>query len=302
MHNSNYKQKILIVDDTKINLAILTNLLKDDYIVITASSGEQALDIVFSDSMPDLILLDVVMAGISGYDVCKILKENSQTKNIPIIFITGRINVEDESYAFQLGAVDYISKPFSPAIVKARVNTHAELKKHRDYLEKISYIDGLTGVFNRRKLDEYLEEKLNYSFENKSILSLMMFDIDYFKAYNDLYGHEDGDQCLKKIASITSEYIFEKKGFLARYGGEEFIGIFTDYTREEVFEIAENIRMKIYDSKLPNENSLVSPFLTVSIGIINLIPTQETNCKNMIEAVDRKLYSAKRLGRNRISN
>ena len=254
MHKNHNKQKILIVDDTKINLAILTDVLKDDYIVITANSGEQALDIIFSDTLPDIILLDVVMTGISGYDVCKKLKDTPLTKNIPIIFITGKISVEDETYGFKLGAVDYISKPFSPVIVKARVNTHSELKKHRDYLESISYLDGLTGVFNRRKFDEYLWEQLNYCFNTNRKLSLMIFDIDHFKAYNDLYGHEEGDQCLKKI----------------------------------------------YDSKIPNENSLVQPFVTVSIGIASVIPTQETSCKSMIESADKQLYLAKKTGRNKI--
>lgn len=300
MHKTHNKQKILIVDDTKINLAILTDVLKDDYIVITANSGEQALDIIFSDTLPDIILLDVVMTGISGYDVCKKLKDTPLTKNIPIIFITGKISVEDETYGFKLGAVDYISKPFSPVIVKARVNTHSELKKHRDYLESISYLDGLTGVFNRRKFDEYLWEQLNYCFNTNRKLSLMIFDIDHFKAYNDLYGHEEGDQCLKKIASMTSEYTCEKKGLLARYGGEEFASIFVGDSNEEVFEIAENIRKKIYDSKIPNENSLVEPFVTVSIGIASVIPTQETSCKSMIESADKQLYLAKKTGRNKI--
>ncbi len=301
MHtNVSSKQKVLIVDDTKVNVAILSDVLKDDYIISTASSGEQALEIIFSDTLPDIILLDIVMTGISGYDVCKKLKETPQTKNIPIIFITGKITVEDETYGFKLGAVDYISKPFSPFIVKARVNTHAELKKHRDYLEAISYIDGLTGVFNRRKFDEYLWEQLNYCFNSNMRLSLVLFDIDHFKSYNDLYGHEEGDQCLKKVASIAHSHIYENKGFLARYGGEEFACIFTGYSRNEVFAIAETMRKDIYASKIPNKNSLTEPFVTVSIGIANLIPTPETGCKSMIEAADKQLYEAKKTGRNKI--
>ena len=300
MHKTHKKQKILIVDDTKINLAILTDVLKDDYIVITANSGEQALDIIFSDTLPDIILLDVVMTGISGYDVCKKLKDTPLTKNIPIIFITGKISVEDETYGFKLGAVDYISKPFSPVIVKARVNTHSELKKHRDYLESISYLDGLTGVFNRRKFDEYLWEQLNYCFNTNRKLSLMIFDIDHFKAYNDLYGHEEGDQCLKKIASMTSEYTCEKKGLLARYGGEEFASIFSGNSKEADFEIAEAIRKNIYNAKIPNENSTVEPFVTVSIGIANVVPDEEISCKYMIEAADKQLYLAKKTGRNKV--
>ena len=301
MHKTHKKQKILIVDDTKINLAILTDVLKDDYVVVTASSGEQALDLIFSGTLPDLILLDVIMTGISGYDVCKRLKLSPQTKDIPVIFITGKISVEDEIYGFKLGAVDYISKPFSPVIVKARVNTHSELKKHRDYLENLSYLDGLTGIFNRRKFDEHLCEQICSCSNKQRELSLIILDIDYFKAFNDLYGHEEGDQCLKKIAALTSHNIIRNQGLLARYGGEEFACIFTGKSKDEVFKIANSIRTEILGLQIPNINSSVEPFVTVSIGITTIIPSSDTSCKCIIEAADKQLYIAKKSGRNKIS-
>lgn len=295
------KQRILIVDDVKTNIEILANLLKDKYIIQIATNGKKALDIAFSSNPPDLILLDVIMQGMSGYDVCKKLKESSKTENIPVIFITGKVSVEDEIYGFELGAVDYITKPFSPVVVKARVNNHAELKYHRDYLESISYIDGLTSIYNRRKFDDHLKKKVDECVDSKKTLSLIMIDIDHFKAFNDLYGHQEGDLCLKKISAELSEITAENNGFLARYGGEEFACVFTKKTKSEICEVANKIKESIFNLKIPNKNSSVVPFVTISLGICSIVPDSDKDTQVIIKSADEQLYISKKTGRNKIS-
>lgn len=295
------QQIILVVDDAKANINVLSELLRSDFKIRAATSGEKALEIAFSDNPPDLILLDVSMPDMDGYEVCKKLKASSQTKGIPIIFITGRGSEEDEIYGFTIGAVDYITKPFSPIVVKARVNTHAELKRHRDYLEGISYLDGLTNIPNRRKFNEYLSYACSFASVEKVPVSLIMMDIDYFKRYNDNYGHQEGDACLVLIAQALSEEMIDSTDFVARYGGEEFACILPNKTKEEALVYAENMRKSIENLKIPHEFSDVSKCVTISVGVTCDTPTESFICSDLVRDADGALYMAKNSGRNTVS-
>ncbi len=295
------QQTILIVDDAKTNIDILAELLKPDFKIRAATNGEKALEIAFSVNPPDLILLDVLMPGIDGYEVCKRLKASSQTKNIPVIFITGKVTEEDEIYGFNLGAVEYITKPFSPVIVKARVNTHAELKRHRDYLEGISYLDGLTGIPNRRKFNEYLSFACDFSHREQAPVSMIMMDIDHFKLFNDHYGHQEGDTCLIKIAQALLKTTVDKTDIIARYGGEEFACIMPNKTKEEAAALAEKLRLAVLDLNIPHKKSLVEPIVTISLGVATVIPSAASSCKDLLKAADEALYRSKESGRNKVS-
>ena len=219
----NEKQTILIVDDSPENITVLGALLRADYGIRVATNGDKALKIVDSDNPPDLILLDVMMPGMDGYEVCRTLKDNPLTRNIPIIFITAKCSEDDEVKGFERGAVDYVTKPFSPVIIKARVRTHLELKKYRDLLENTSYCDGLTAIANRRRFDEYYATMWSVSVRESLPLSLIMIDIDNFKRFNDGYGHQEGDACLIRIAQKLAASVRRKTDLVARYGGEEFV-------------------------------------------------------------------------------
>ncbi len=294
------QQTILIVDDVKVNIDILAELLKSDYKVRAATSGKKALEIAFSDNPPDLILLDILMPGIDGYEVCRRLKAAAQTKDIPIIFITGKVSEEDEVYGFTIGAVDYITKPFNPIIVKARVNTHAELKRHRDVLEEISYLDGLTGIPNRRKFDEYVSFVCGFAGRQKTCVSMIMIDIDHFKLYNDHYGHQEGDGCLIRIARAISAIVMRKPDFAARYGGEEFVCVLPNRSRADALEIAETIRTAVEKLEIPHAESGICPYVTISLGVATVVPGDNAACKDLIRAADDALYRAKNSGRNQV--
>ncbi len=295
------QQTILIVDDAKSNIIVLSELLRADFKIKAATSGEKALAIAFSDDPPDLILLDVVMPDMDGYEVCKRLKVSSQTKSIPIIFITGKVNEEDEIYGFNLGAVDYITKPFSPVVVKARVGTHAELKRHRDFLEGISYLDGLTGIANRRKLNEFMELTCSYAERESLPISMIMIDIDFFKLYNDHYGHQQGDNCLIQIAGALSETLVRKTDFVARYGGEEFVCVLPNTNTDIALELAEKLRLSVMALQIPHAYSTAADCVTISLGVSTLIPTTDLSCDILIKNADEALYLSKKSGRNMVS-
>ena len=295
------KQTILIVDDAKSNIAILAELLRQDFTIRATTSGKKALEIAFSDNPPDLILLDVVMSEMDGYEVCRRLKASAQTKNIPIIFITGKVSEEDEITGFNLGAMDYIFKPFSPVIVKARVNMQAELKRHRDYLESISYLDGLTGIANRRKFDELFDLDWNFAKRQSTPIALVMIDIDHFKRFNDHYGHQAGDTCLISIAQALAETIVRKTDFVARYGGEEFVCVLPGTDLENAERIAEKLRLCVMDLHIPHAFSSSADIVTISLGTACAVPEMSSSGSSLISAADAALYLSKESGRNKVS-
>jgi len=293
------QQTVLIVDDARENINYLAEILKTNFKIRVATNGEKALEIAFSDNPPDLILLDIVMPDIDGYQVCKRLKSSFLTKNIPVIFITGKINEEDEIYGFSLGAVDYIKKPFSPIIVKARINTHSEARRYRDYLESISYLDGLTGIPNRRKFNEQLELMWSIAKQDFTPISIIMMDIDFFKLYNDNYGHQKGDEALIQVAQGLSEVVTDKTHLLARYGGEEFVCILPNSDAEYAFEIAEKLRKNILNLEIPHLKSPLQEKLTISLGVASTTPdSQNLNFEDLIKSADEALYKSKQNGRN----
>jgi len=300
--NHNEKQaKILIVDDEKINLDVLVGLLKPYYRTVASKSGEQAFKRLEIPPLPDLILLDIMMPGMDGYEVCRKLKDDNITRDIPVIFITGKNDEKDEAKGFQAGAVDYITKPFSPLIALARVKTHIELKRRGDMLERLAGLDGLTGIPNRRQFDQFLSDEWKRSVRYNHTISLIIMDIDYFKLYNDHYGHAEGDECLKKVARVISQSMIRSTDLSARYGGEEFACVLPETNYDGAITTAYRIMKSIQKLCIPHEKSHVSDYVTVSIGVASLSPQQKEKTVDLIEMADKALYKAKGNGRNQIA-
>ncbi len=294
------KQTILIVDDQPANIRILLEILRSDYDTRVAIEGEVALDIVRSDNPPDLVLLDVMMPGIDGFEVCERMKADPRTAEIPVIFITAKGNEDDMVRGFQSGAVDYVVKPFSPVVVKARVKTHAELKRYRDILKEQSIRDGLTGIANRRRFDEFLASSWDLARRKELKISVVMTDIDFFKLYNDNYGHQAGDECLKKVAKSLESTLRRKVDLAARYGGEEFACIMLDTDRDGAVKMAEEFRKKILALEIPHDYSPVGRFVTISLGVAAMSPSRENSATELVGKADQALYMAKNNGRNRV--
>jgi len=294
------RPRVLIVDDAVDVLRFLGEELKDQYEVILATTAEQALRRIHSEQVPDLILLDVVLPDINGYEVCAQLKTDATTRNIPVIFISVRNEEEDEAQGFSCGGVDYITKPFSMPIVKARIKTHLELKRRGDILESLSSIDGLTAVPNRRRFDEVLDIEWRRGQRNNSPLSIIFMVIDHFKLYNDSYGHLLGDDCLKLVASTLASELRRPGDFLARYGGEEFVIVLPQTDLAGVEFMAESMRRVVMELAAPHEQSPTAHCVTISLGTSTMLPTLGGSPSLLVEAADKMLYLAKKEGRNQV--
>ncbi len=293
------RQRILIVDDTKLNNQIMKDILGNDYDILVSTTGEEGLALAASESI-DLILLDVEMPGMNGYEVCRKLKQNPYTQNIPVIFVSAANDVQHETEGLEIGAIDYIIKPSNPAIIRARVKNHLELKKYRDILERISLIDGLTGIANRRHFDQTLEKEWRRALRQEDIVSLALIDIDFFKKYNDFYGHLAGDKCLQKVGSILKESLKRASDLGARYGGEEFAILLPSTAKEGALTVAERICDNIEELRIPHEMSKVAKHITVSIGVAAIRPEADKIPSDLIRQADSALYQAKNAGRNRV--
>ncbi|GAB1466063.1 hypothetical protein MASR2M54_15630 [Aliarcobacter cryaerophilus] len=292
------KPTILVVDDMTTTLLLIHDLLKDTYEVKIAKSGTKALEILESPNDIDLILLDIEMPDMNGYDVCKRIKNNETIKNIPIIFITGRTSQEDEEYGLNLGAIDYITKPFNKAIVKLRIKNYLDLKIKNDMLEKLSMYDGLTNIRNRRFFDETFEKTFSEIKRDKKSLAVLMIDIDFFKPYNDNYGHGQGDETLRKVAKALEKTIKRASDFVARYGGEEFVILLKDIKKDGVEAVANNLLNAVRELKITHEFSKIENYVTISIGASFYNSNSDITKLELLLKADETLYNVKNSGRN----
>lgn len=290
-------QTILIVDDDKINRKMLKELLQEQAKIIFAKNGKQAIELA-RRHVPDLILLDVIMPDLSGFDVIEVLKNSPKTMNISVIFVTGLANDDDEERGFNLGGCDYIYKPFKSNIVIARVMMHLELIRQRKMLDEIAHIDALTGVNNRRKMDVVLEDEVEANKKENTTLLVAIIDIDYFKQYNDNYGHGTGDVALRQVGQALREIFLRPRDFVARYGGEEFVVILPDCDKAGAEIMLGNITQSIKDKMITHEFSSVSQQLTVSIGAVVVKSSESSVVANIMKQADTLLYQAKNGGRN----
>ncbi|WNZ21591.1 diguanylate cyclase [Leptolyngbya sp. NK1-12] len=316
---------ILIVDDRVDNLLVLTSLLKSHgYEVRKARGGQIALQTVQIEP-PDLILLDIRMPEVSGYEVCAQLKANPVTQDIPIIFLSALNEIDDRMAAFAAGGADYITKPFHTAEVLARIHGQLTIQRQRQQLieqnqrlqqeiqerqrieqalrqanlelERLASLDSLTQISNRRRFDEYLSVEWRQAHRDQTYLSLILCDVDCFKAYNDHYGHHAGDSCLQQVAQAIHQTL-HASDLVARYGGEEFAIVLPQTDIYQAILMAKRIQSRISELKIPHDCSFISPYLTVSLGIWSQIPDFAYTPATAIMAADTALYAAKAAGRN----
>ena len=299
MIDETYVPTILVVDDMASNIAILSDLLKEGYKVKIANSGKRALELARAKEKPDLILLDIEMPLMSGYEVCKELKASSNTKDIPIIFVSAKTSANDEEYGLNLGAIDYIKKPFHPAIVKIRVKNHIELKLKSAKLEELSMCDSLTGIQNRRFFEEALEKNYKEMQRESGTLALIMVDIDFFKPYNDNYGHWQGDEALTKVARALKKTIKRPTDVVARYGGEEFVIILKNPDKEGAKKMANSLVEAVRELQLEHKFSSIATHVTISAGVAFKEKESSLSKEELLKEADEQLYRAKESGRDR---
>lgn len=317
-------QKILVVDDSRMNLKILSDFLKDQYEVFAADNGNKAVQVA-EEVLPDLILMDVIMPEIDGFTACSILKSNLKTVEIPVIFITAQNNTEDIVRGFNVGGVDYITKPFNPLELNVRVKTHIELKKYQEelknYVQRMEELnkeinhknvqlneayndirnaamtDPLTGLANRRYMIEKTKEETARFMRSEKIFSFILGDIDYFKKINDQFGHECGDYVLKAVSKFMRSKIREQD-IISRWGGEEFLLLLPETNLNGALVVAEKLRSGIEDLEMVYKGKRIAATMTFGVAAFG----KEDSVDDTIKRADDALYIGKSKGRNCIFN
>jgi len=319
---------ILIVDDSLVSRTFLTDMLHEaGYAnIIQAASMEEVFSLFCSQDMAtctlvDLVLLDIHLPGKNGIDGCRELKQIEQFKDVPVIIISGLNQGDTLESAFAAGAIDFLSKPTNRLELKVRIGSALKLKgeidrrkaRERELLEMAARLeevnrelryrstrDGLTGVANRYAGDDFISREWLRAIREQKEFSVIMIDIDFFKLYNDAHGHLQGDECLKKVAAALQRGIHRPADLLVRYGGEEFMALLPDTGREGALSVALNMQEMVALTQLQHGSSLVSPNVSVSVGLATVRPGEGLPVRRLIAAADQALYRAKQEGRNRI--
>ncbi len=305
--------KVLIVDDSPTIRAALRTLVEQmGHSVIDAEDGSKGLA-SYRDSRPDLVLIDVVMPVMDGYDAARQMRQIRPDEWVPIIFLSSKEADQDLNRAIEAGGDDYLVKPVSFVVLNAKiralqrieatrvklVETSRELAAANRELENLSRQDGLTGIANRRYFDSYLLTEMKRASRERQPLSLILADVDYFKAYNDYYGHQAGDDCLRQVAEALKSVGKRPADLAARYGGEEFAMVLPATSLEGAADVAKLLARTIEGLAIAHVRSGMSDKISLSQGIASLVPGNDTRPESIIELADQALYQAKQQGRNR---
>jgi diguanylate cyclase (GGDEF)-like protein len=294
---------ILLVDDDPTSIVALRQALAGEGQLRFATSGPDALRLARA-RVPDLVLLDVEMPGMTGFEVCAAMKADPVLQDVPIIFITSHDDLEQEVTGLTLGAADFLGKPLRPPLVIARVRTQLAMKAMSDALRRAAATDGLTGLANRRRLDEQLDREWARCQRSELPLSVLLIDVDCFKAYNDRYGHQAGDACLAAVAGAIGGAARRSADLCARYGGEEFCVLAPETPADGAWQIAQRLLASVAALAIAHASSSVTDHVTVSVGVATctrippLAPGAWT-VRDLVAAADGALYGAKHAGRHR---
>jgi len=289
--------KILLIDDSRLIAHVAKTILtKLGHEVILAQDGMAGLEAAKSEQ-PDIILLDLIMPVMDGFQVCQQLKEEGGTKEIPVIMLTSKAEAADKVRGLEMGALDYVTKPFDEGELVARVNTQLKLKELREALQELANRDGLTGLYNHRYFHEQLSKDLLRARRYHESLSCVLLDIDHFKKFNDTHGHQTGDVVLSTLGQVIKDSIRDSD-FAARYGGEEFALILYHSDESGAYDVAERLRQMVEDCEVHDKGNVLH--VTISVGVATFPHEAIDDSKELIECADKALYRAKENGRNRV--
>jgi diguanylate cyclase (GGDEF)-like protein len=308
--------KILLVDDSPTIRAATTQMLeKMGHTVTVAENGELALA-AYERERPDLVLMDVTMPVMDGYAAAQQIRTRYPEDWVPIIFLSGADNEQHLERGIRAGGDDYLIKPASYVVLHAKIHAmqriddmrrrllkvSAELASANRALERMSRQDWLTELANRRYFDAFLSDEMARARRSKQELCLALCDVDFFKAYNDHYGHQAGDECLKQVARALQSGCRRPADLAARYGGEEFALVLPETSLAGAAQVGEAVRQAVLQLQIPHEHSSIAAHVTLSVGVASLLPGTDAQPERLIAAADQALYQAKKLGRNRVVN
>jgi diguanylate cyclase (GGDEF)-like protein len=298
---------LLVVDDDEMTRDMLARRLsRVGYTITTAADGSEALELVAGQQF-DMVLLDIKMPGLTGFEVLERLRRTHSVSDLPVIMVTSADDSDSIVEALELGANDYLTKPIDFPVALARIRTQlllrrmfVALEEAKAKLERLSFLDGLTEVANRRRFDEYLQVEWRRAQRAGSPLSVILVDLDSFKSFNDRYGHEAGDEILRRIARTLDQTVNRPADLVARYGGEEFVVVLPGTDADGARLLAERLRTTVEGLEVVHEGSGTSLRVTISLGVATVVPRRDGSPESVVVAADRALYQAKRDGRNRV--
>jgi diguanylate cyclase (GGDEF)-like protein len=305
---------ILIIDDDRfMRLQLRQVMQQEGYRVEDVANGKQGLD-AYQRLQPDLILLDALMPVMDGFTFCQHLQTLRGGDRTPVLMITGLEDQTSVDQAFEAGATDFVTKPIHWAVLRQRVRralrearlsweleqANQDLQRANRELQRLAISDSLTQVANRRRFDEYLAQEWQRLSREQAPLSLILCDVDFFKAYNDTYGHQAGDRCLRQIAQAISLTASRPADLVARYGGEELVVILPNTPAPGALQVAEDIRQQVRNLEITHAKSLIGDYVTLSMGIAGVVPSAKLQPDMLITAADQALYEAKAGGRDMI--
>ncbi|MFT7561359.1 MAG: diguanylate cyclase (GGDEF)-like protein [Flavobacteriales bacterium] len=295
------KNHLLLVEDDPVNISVILESLDDRYTIFVAKSRKKTFAILKRENI-DIALLDINLPDGNGFEICRELVDQKETYgDISVVFMTAMNSPEDEARGINLGARDYIHKPINSTVLQARVALQAQLKRQTELLSNLARIDGLTEINNRRALDDSLESEWNRAIREDSNLSLVLLDIDHFKAYNDHFGHPAGDICLKEVAACLKNTFKRGSDFVARYGGEEFAVLCANTDQTTAAMLAHRALSNLLDMKIPQANDASSEFVSFSAGVCTIKPKRTGPAlSDFVKSADKYLYKAKDNGRAQI--
>ena len=316
------KPLVIVADDNPVVRSSLRRAMEQDgYEVLEAADGEKCLQICQVRS-PDIILLDALMPLMDGFTCCESLQTVMRGIHYPpILMITSLEDVASVDLAFEVGATDYIIKPIPLAILRHRVRRllqsnwvmqellqqvvaerqlKEQLEQANEQLKRLVNIDGLTQVTNRRYFDEVFQREWRRSAREKIPLSLILIDVDFFKQYNDTYGHLAGDECLKTVVKVMASALKRPADLIARYGGEEFVALLPKTELSGAIQLGETMQKKLASQAIPHIKSPINQRVTLSMGVVSTLPTATGDPNSLLAAADKLLYRAKTEGKNRV--
>jgi diguanylate cyclase (GGDEF)-like protein len=302
------RASLLVVDDDEMTRDVLARRLQRiGHAVVSARDGAQALELIGQQPF-DAILLDIKMPGLTGFDVLKKIRQTKSVTDLPVLMVTSSDDSDSVVEALELGANDYITKPLDFPVALARIRTQlllrrvvVALEEANRKLERLSFLDGLTNIANRRRFDEYLGLEWRRAQREQTPVSLILVDVDFFKLFNDHYGHEAGDEVLKRVAATLDATVGRPADLVARYGGEEFVVVLPGTDVQGAARLAERLRAAVAAMAIPHAQSRTAPHVTISLGVATVVPAREGAPEGLVTAADQALYEAKREGRNRLA-
>lgn len=296
---------VLVAEDDRTSRIILRQVLeKEGYRVIETSNGKECIA-AYQELQPSLVLLDGMMPIMNGFECCTQLKALPGSENVPIVLVTGLGDQASVDWAFGVGATDFITKPIHWPVLRQRVKLLIErfklcreLQEANQKLQHLAAVDGLTQLFNRRAFDNFLVREWGRMLREQQPISLLLCDIDYFKFYNDTYGHIAGDKCIQLVAEALSHSSRRPSDIPARYGGDEFVAILSNTDAAGAVTVAQNLKERVESLEIAHQSSPINQYVTLSIGISTTIPGATLSVKDLMLSADKALYEAKENGRN----